>query len=55
MYPIFCGAPLIVVGAVIALLYPGQSDAVLAAQAVFVVIAAIGHAVMLALRNGRAS
>ena len=53
MDPIPCAAPLILIGIVIAVLCPGQTDAVPAAQAVFVVIAAIGHAIMLRLRKGR--
>jgi hypothetical protein len=43
------------VGAVIGIFYPGDIEAVLAAQATFAVIAALGYVVVRRRRNGRAA
>ncbi len=54
---LYYSAPLIFVGALAGLIYPDQPAAVLCAQAMFVVLEVIGHAVGSALRrrNGRAA
>jgi hypothetical protein len=54
MDPLYYTAPLIFVGAIIDTIYR-DPEAVLASQAVFAVLAAIGHAIVLRLRNGRAA
>jgi len=51
--PFYYTAMTIFVGAVIGILYPGDLEAVLAAQAVFAVIAALGYVVVRRDRNRR--
>jgi hypothetical protein len=53
--PFYYTASTIFVGAVIGLLYPEDLEAVLAAQSVFAVIAALGYVLVRRRRNGRAS
>ena len=50
-----CTAPLVLVGVLVDLIYPERPGAILAAQASFVVLAAIGHAIVLRCRARRAT
>ena len=54
MDPLYYTAPLIFVGAITDTIYR-DPEVVLASQAMFAVLVAIGHAVVLRLRKGRAA
>jgi hypothetical protein len=54
MDPLYYTGPLIFVGPITDTIYR-DPEAVLASQAMFAVLAANGHAVVLRLRNGRAA
>jgi hypothetical protein len=53
--PFYYTAMTIFVGAVIGILHPGDIEAVLAAQATFAVLAALGYVVVRRLRKWRAA